>query len=118
MPRLRLLPFLYPEDLDGWTVSARRHLIALLLDVATDEIRGPRLQSRPGMYDLSDCRKLYVFREAPDGGYRAIYKIIDNTLELVAVGPRQGNVAYTLAGERLGRAKSRETISFDGRKAA
>lgn len=99
-----LLPFEYPEDLDGWTTGAVTVLLNLLLQVANREIRGPRLTPHPGMPKLNDCRKLYLWTSTGDGGVRCVYRLHRaEAVEVIAVGERLNSAVYYTAGERLQR---------------
>src|SRR4051812_45442543 len=86
---VRLLPLAHPEDIEPLTVEERRLLCGLLAEVARGNIVGAGLRAKPGLPDLTGCRKLYFLgrhgaakrRDADKGGWRVVYRYADDCIE-------------------------------------
>lgn len=82
---------------------------AKLLD--TGRLEGRRLRDFSKTGDLTDCRAVYFGVDEDDDTHRMVFREdasgID-VLEVVAVGERADDIAYLLAGLRLGRIEEPE----------
>lgn len=87
-----------------------RALATMALHVAielhNDERQHMPLDNRVKTGDLGDCYKAPFGHDATRPTHRLVYRLVEGDIEVVevlAVGPREQDVAYLMAGLRLGR---------------
>ncbi|MGI9015987.1 MAG: hypothetical protein ACR2HR_02595 [Euzebya sp.] len=87
-----------------------RDLANMALHLAIDLHEGRRdhtpLNDRVKTGDLSDCYKATFGHDTRRPSHRLVYRLVDGDMEVVevvAAGPREDDVAYLMAGLRLGR---------------
>lgn len=103
---------LFPQVADDLKALPRPSLQAIAVDLIR-RIRdgvdtGMALEARPGIGDLSDCRKLYFDDRPGEVGFRVVFRYLPSddvieVVEVVAVGPRGNLAVYLEAVTRLGR---------------
>jgi hypothetical protein len=87
-----------------------RALATMALHLAIELHNGERehkpLDDRVKTGDLGDCYKAPFGHDADRPSHRLVYRLLQDQLqvvEVIAVGPREQDVAYLMAGLRLGR---------------
>lgn len=95
------------RELARTDVALARAALRLAKGIASGEVQGVPLRRFGKTGDLGDCRKAYFGRQADDDTHRLVFRVRrDGTVEIVevlVVAEREGDVAYLLAGLRLGR---------------
>lgn len=80
--------------------------LRLAIDIHDGRATGAPLNERGKTGDLSDCFKAPFGHEVDRPSHHLVYRLVGDgveVVEVVAVGPREQDVAYLLAGLRLGR---------------
>lgn len=102
---MKLARYQHGEDFEALEPEMRRRAIAAIARLRDDPFVGvplkPLQSHQVHRRSLQDCRVIRVPGLSWDGEIRVIYRIVDETVELIAVGPRQGSLCYRMAMDRL-----------------
>jgi hypothetical protein len=80
--------------------AALAEINALREDPYRGEVLKPLKEHQVHRRALTDCRVVKI--PGPfEHEVRIVYRVLDNGIEIVAVGPRQGSQVYRIAMERL-----------------
>jgi hypothetical protein len=108
---MRLLPVTHREDfaeLPGPVLTAAlAEINSLRENPEKGELLKPLKEHQVHRRPLTDCRVLKI--PGPfEHEVRIVYRVLDNGIEIVAVGPRRGSQVYRMAMERLDSPEEKE----------
>lgn len=101
---MRLLPVDHREDFAALPGPVLKAVLAEINSLREEPEKGqllkPLKEHQVHRRDLSDCRVVKI--PGPfEAEVRIVYRILDEGIEIIAVGPRQGSQVYKMAMERL-----------------